>query len=80
MATKQILSLLPGIFYRRPAPDQPPYKSEGDPVAVGDVVGLVEVMKTFHEIKAESAGTLARFLIDNEDAVLAGQPVAELDD
>ena len=80
MATKQILSLLPGIFYRRPTPDQPPYKSEGDPVAVGDVVGLVEVMKTFHEVKAESAGTLARFLIDNEDAVLAGQPVAELDD
>jgi len=80
MATKQILSLLPGIFYRRPAPDQPPYKSDGDPVAVGDVVGLVEVMKTFHEIKAESAGTLTRFLIDNEDAVLAGQPVAELDD
>jgi len=80
MATKQILSLLPGIFYRRPAPDQPPYKSEGDTVAAGDIVGLVEVMKTFHEIKAESAGTLARFLIDNEDAVLAGQPVAELDD
>lgn len=80
MATKQILSLLPGIFYRRPAPDQPPYKADGDPVAVGDVVGLVEVMKTFHEIKAESAGTLARFLIDNEDAVLAGQPVADLDD
>ena len=80
MATKQILSPLPGIFYRRPAPDQPPYKSAGDPVAVGDVVGLVEVMKTFHEVKAESAGTLARFLIDNEDAVLAGQPVAELDD
>jgi acetyl-CoA carboxylase biotin carboxyl carrier protein len=80
MATKQILSLLPGIFYRRPAPDQPAYKSEGDPVAVGDVVGLVEVMKTFHEVKAESAGILARYLIDNEDAVLAGQPVAELDD
>ncbi|MCB1499517.1 MAG: biotin carboxyl carrier domain-containing protein [Bauldia sp.] len=78
MATKQILSLLPGIFYRSPAPDQPPYKSEGDAVAVGDVVGLVEVMKTFHEIKADSAGTLTRFLIDNEDAVMAGQPVAEV--
>jgi acetyl-CoA carboxylase biotin carboxyl carrier protein len=80
MATKQILSLLPGIFYRRPTPDQPPYKSEGDPVAVGDVVGLVEVMKTFHEVKAESAGTLVKFLLDNEDAVMAGQPVAELAD
>ncbi len=33
MATKQILSLLPGIFYRKPAPDQPPFKEEGDAVA-----------------------------------------------
>lgn len=80
MATKQIISMLPGIFYRKPAPDQPVYKSEGDAVAVGDIVGLVEVMKTFHEVKAESAGTLVRFLIDNEDAVLAGQPVAEISD
>lgn len=80
MATKQVLSLLPGIFYRQPTPDKPPYKSEGDPVAVGDVVGLVEVMKTFHEVKAEDAGTLTRFLIDNEDPVMAGQPVAEISD
>ena len=79
MAT-QIMSHLPGIFYRKPTPDDPPYKSEGDAVAVGDVVGLVEVMKTFHEIKAESAGTLVRFLIENEDAVMAGQPIAELSD
>lgn len=79
MATKQILSPLPGTFYRRPAPDQPPYKNEGDAVAVGDVVGLVEVMKSFNEVKAEAAGTLARFLLEDEDAVMAGQPVAELD-
>lgn len=80
MATKQILSHLPGVFYRRPAPDQPPYKSEGDAVAVGDVVGLVEVMKSFHEITAETAGTIGRFLVENEDAVMAGQPVVDLVD
>lgn len=79
MATKQILSPLPGTFYRRPAPDQPPYKKEGDAVAVGDVIGLVEVMKSFNEVKAEAAGTLARFLLEDEDAVMAGQPIAELD-
>jgi hypothetical protein len=49
----QILSPLPGTFYRRPAPDKPPYKDEGDTVAVGDVIGLIEVMKSFHEVKAE---------------------------
>ncbi len=30
MATKQILSPLPGTFYRQPAPDKPAYKEEGD--------------------------------------------------
>lgn len=76
---KQLVSPLPGTFYRRPAPDQPVYKDAGDAVAVGDVIGLVEVMKSFHEVKATEAGTIRAFLVDNEDAVMAGQPLADLD-
>ena len=76
---KQILSPLPGTFYRRPAPDQPVYKSDGDAVAVGDVIGLVEVMKSFNEVKATEAGKIVKFLVENEDAVMAGQPLAELE-
>ena len=79
MATRQVLSPLPGTFYRRPTPDQPPYKEEGDAIAVGDVIGLVEVMKSFHEVKADCAGTVAKFLIENEEAVMAGQPLVEID-
>lgn len=79
MATRQVLSPLPGTFYRRPAPDQPPYKEEGDSIAVDDVVGLVEVMKSFHEVKADSAGTVAKFLIGDEEAVMAGQPLVEIE-
>jgi len=79
MANKQILSPLPGTFYRKPAPDQPAYKEEGDSVAVGDVIGLVEVMKSFHEVKADSGGRLTKFLVENEDAIMAGQPLAEID-
>jgi acetyl-CoA carboxylase biotin carboxyl carrier protein len=79
MASKQILSPLPGTFYRKPAPDQPPYKEEGDEVAPGDVIGLVEVMKSFNEVKADAAGKVTRFLVENEDAVMAGQPLLELD-
>ena len=78
MAVKQILSPLPGTFYRRPAPDQPVYKSEGDTIAVGDVIGLVEVMKSFNEVKAEVAGKIVKFLADNEEPVMAGQPLAEI--
>ena len=79
MASKQVLSPLPGVFYRKPAPDQPVYKEKGDTVAIGDVVGLVEVMKSFHEVKADSAGTISKFLVENEDAIMAGQPLLELD-
>ncbi|HZT18557.1 MAG TPA: acetyl-CoA carboxylase [Dongiaceae bacterium] len=76
---KQILSPLPGTFYRRPAPDQPPYKTEGDEVAVGEVIGLVEVMKSFTEVKSTAAGRIVKFLVENEDAVMAGQPLLDLD-
>jgi acetyl-CoA carboxylase biotin carboxyl carrier protein len=76
---KEILSPLPGTFYRKPAPDQPPFKNDGDAVAEGDVIGLVEVMKSFHEVKATSSGTVEAFLVDDEDAVMAGQPLVSLD-
>jgi len=79
MAIKQILSPLPGTFYRRPAPDQPLYKNDGDSVKVDDVIGLVEVMKSFNEVKAGQVGKIVRFLVENEDAVMAGQPLAEID-
>jgi biotin carboxyl carrier protein len=79
MATKQILSPLPGTFYRKPAPDKPSYKQDGDRVATGEVIGLVEVMKSFNEVKADVTGRVVRFLVENEDAVMAGQPLAEIE-
>ena len=79
MANQEIRSPLPGTFYRRPAPDQPPYKEEGDSLAKGDTIGLVEVMKSFHEVKSEVEGKVAKFLVENEDPVQAGQPLVEVD-
>ena len=76
--SKQLLSPLPGTFYRKPAPDKPVYKNEGDTVAAGDVIGLIEVMKSFTEVKAEAAGKIVKFLADNEEPVMAGQPLAEI--
>ena len=79
MANHQIRSPIPGTFYRSPAPDQPPFKDVGDTVSEGDTIGLVEVMKSFHEVKADAGGKITAFLIENEDAVMAGQPLVELD-
>jgi biotin carboxyl carrier protein len=79
MAKQEIVAHLPGTYYRKPSPDQPPYKTEGDRVAPGDVIGLIEVMKSFHEVVSEVEGRIVRFLVENEAPVQAGQPLAELE-
>jgi acetyl-CoA carboxylase biotin carboxyl carrier protein len=76
--TKQILSPLPGTFYRKPAPDKPFYKNDGDTVAAGEVIGLIEVMKSFHEVKADHGGAKLKFIAENEEPVMAGQVLAEV--
>lgn len=73
-----IQSPVPGTFYHRPSPEDPPYKADGDAVAAGDTIGLVEVMKSFIEVKAEAAGTFGGYSVENEAAVSAGDVLATL--
>ena len=73
----QLLSPLPGTYYRKPAPDKPYSRNDGDKVAKGDVIGLIEVMKSFTEVKADAAGKI-KFIAENEEPVMAGQPLAEI--
>ena len=79
MATTTIPCPLPGTFYRRPAPDQPAFKEVGDAVAPGDTVGLVEVMKSFTAVTVEVGGRIAVFHVGDEDAVMAGQPLLDVE-
>jgi acetyl-CoA carboxylase biotin carboxyl carrier protein len=80
MARHEVLTPIPGVFYRRPDPDSDPFVTEGDAVEAGATIGLVEIMKNFQPVESEEAGTLVEFLVENEDAVVAGQPVAVVDD
>lgn len=79
MAKLEIRSPLPGTFYRRPKPEAAEYKKDGDAVQPDDPIGLVEVMKTFHEVPAGVAGKAITFLVEDADAVMAGQVVAEVE-
>jgi biotin carboxyl carrier protein len=79
MAITTVSAPMPGTFYLRPAPDQPPFKQDGDAVATGETVGLIEVMKTFNAVTAETAGKLVRYLVDNEEPVMAGDPLYEIE-
>ncbi|GIN90559.1 acetyl-CoA carboxylase biotin carboxyl carrier protein subunit [Siminovitchia terrae] len=75
---KTIISPIPGVFYRKPSPDQDVFVNEGDSVKAGDVIGLVEVMKNYYEIKAEVDGVIDSFLVDEEQLLDAGQEIAIL--
>ena len=74
----QVLSPLPGTFYMKPSPEADLYKKSGDPVAVGDTIGLIEVMKTFIEVKADIAGTFLEYIAEDGLPVTAGQALAEV--
>ena len=70
---------LPGTFYRKPAPDAATFKEIGDKVTIGETIGLIEVMKTFNPVMAEATGTIAAFHVEDEDAVMAGQPLVDIE-
>lgn len=76
--TSKIISPIPGIFYRKPSPEEAVFVNEGDMVEAGDTIGLVEVMKSFHEIKAETSGKISDFSLENEAMVEAGQEIATI--
>lgn len=79
MARSEVLSPIPGIFYSRSAPDAPDFKNLGDPVAVGDVIALVEVMKMFNEVHAEVAGVFSGYQAESEAEIEVGQVIAVIE-
>lgn len=79
MAEHTVEAHLPGVFYRRPSPDSEPYVKEGDRVGPDDTVGLIELMKSYHEVKAGVAGTVKSFLIEDEGATDPGQDVVTIE-
>jgi biotin carboxyl carrier protein len=72
----EIISPLPGVFYLKPGPDKEHYVNEGDAIVVGQTIGLVEIMKQFSEVRAEAAGVLVSFKIDDFGIVNPGDVIA----
>jgi acetyl-CoA carboxylase biotin carboxyl carrier protein len=70
---------LTGVWYPAPSPGARPYVNEGDEVTAGQVVGLIEAMKLFNEIKSDVSGRIARVLVENGTLVKRKQPLLEVD-
>lgn len=70
---------LTGVWYAAPSPGARPYVAEGDEINGGQVVGLIEAMKLFNEIKSDTAGTVTRVLVESGTLVKRKQPLIEID-
>ncbi len=72
---KQITSPMVGTFYRAPAPGSEPFVEEGQQIAVGQTVCIVEAMKLMNEIGSDINGVVRKVLIENSQPVEYGQPL-----
>lgn len=70
-----IASPLVGTFYRAKSPNDAPYVKEGDHVHTGDVICMIEAMKTMNEIQADKDGIIKKILVENGEMVEYGQPL-----
>jgi len=75
---EQVLAPLTGIYYGSPSPGAAPYVRVGAEVNVGQVVGLIEAMKLFNEIKSDVRGRVVRIVAENGALIKARQPLIEV--
>jgi len=65
----EVRAPMSGIFYRKPAPDQPPFVEVGDRVKKKQVLALLETMKVFQKVKSPTDGRIIEILAQNESPV-----------
>lgn len=78
-SAKAVPAPLTGIFYRSPSPQAPPFVQVGSVISVGDVIGLIEAMKLFNEVRSTIAGRVARILAESGELVRAHHPLIEIE-
>ena len=70
---------LTGVFYRSPSPGAEPYVREGGQVNAGQVIGLIEAMKLFNEIKSDVTGSVKHIAAGDGDLVKVRETLIEVD-
>ena len=68
-----VKSPIVGVVYLSPDPTKPDYVGIGDTVKEGDIVCLIEAMKTFNPVKAHRSGTVTKILVESGDPVEYGE-------
>ena len=68
-----VTSPMVGVVYLSSDPSHPPFVKEGQHVKQGDVLLLIEAMKTFNEIKAPKSGVIKKIIALNSQPVEFGE-------
>jgi len=74
-----IKSPMVGTFYRSPSPGSKSFVEEGQQVAVGDTLCIIEAMKILNQIESDQAGTVKKILVENGQPVEYNQPLFIID-
>ena len=75
----RVESPMVGTFYRAPEPGSPPFVEEGDVVAAGQTLCILEAMKLMNEVKSDLEAVVRRIHVDNAQPVEFGQVLFELE-
>jgi acetyl-CoA carboxylase biotin carboxyl carrier protein len=78
VAPRHLTAPMVGVFYRAPEPGAPPFVGEGDVVAVGQQIGIIEAMKLMIPVEADRAGRIVEVCVDDSTAVEFGEPLFAL--
>ena len=74
-----VKSPMVGVVYLSADPNTPNYVKVGDSVKEGDIVCLIEAMKTFNPVKAHKSGTVSKILVEGGDPVEFGEPLVVIE-
>ena len=78
-AGEVISSPMVGTFYRSPSPNASPFVKEGDKINAGDVVCIIEAMKTMNKIKSDKSGKIRSVLVEDRKPVEFGQELFSIE-
>jgi len=70
-----VKSPMVGTYYSSPAPDKPPFVTVGQAVKAGETLGIIEAMKMFNPIEADSSGTVLAIVCESGQPVEFDQPL-----
>lgn len=72
---QMLKSPLVGIFHNSKSFNSQPFLRKGDVVKVGQVVGMVDVLRLMHEIHSDIAGEVQEIIVNDRQPVEYGQPL-----